>query len=80
MWIPRRNCRFNRRWNGCSKAVRRSSLPTGFRRFAMPTKSSCFNNGQIVEMGNHDELMAKKGLYRNLVEAQFKFLEDEAGA
>lgn len=43
-------------------------------------KIIALQNGQIVEMGNHDELMAKKGLYRNLVEAQFKFLEDEAGA
>jgi hypothetical protein len=29
-----------------------------------------FQDGQVHEMGNHDELMAKKGLYFNLVLAQ----------
>jgi len=35
------------------------------------------DHGRIVEMGNHDELMQKRGLYRTLVEAQFKFLDDD---
>lgn len=34
------------------------------------------DHGLIKEEGNHDELMAQGGLYRNLVEAQFKFLDD----
>ena len=38
------------------------------------------DHGRIVEAGNHDELMAKGGLYRTLVEAQFKFLEEDRPA
>ena len=29
-----------------------------------------FDKGQIVEFGNHDELMLKKGIYANLVLTQ----------
>ena len=35
------------------------------------------SHGRIVQMGTHDELMEAGGLYRNLVEAQFRFLEGE---
>jgi ATP-binding cassette subfamily B protein len=28
-------------------------------------------NGSIVEQGNHDELLAKKGAYHDLYNAQF---------
>ncbi len=31
-------------------------------------------HGRIVEMGNHQQLMAKRGAYFNLVQAQFRFL------
>jgi subfamily B ATP-binding cassette protein MsbA len=30
------------------------------------------NDGQVVERGNHEELLAKHGLYRELYESQFK--------
>jgi ATP-binding cassette subfamily B protein len=30
------------------------------------------NNGDIVEIGNHDELLAKKGFYYNLYKSQFE--------
>ncbi|WGS65936.1 ABC transporter ATP-binding protein [Marinitoga aeolica] len=33
------------------------------------------DNGEILEVGNHEELMAKKGHYYNLYISQFKFLE-----
>jgi len=33
------------------------------------------DGGGIAEMGNHDELMSKRGLYYNLFMAQFKFIE-----
>lgn len=33
------------------------------------------DHGRVAELGNHDELMARGGIYRNLVEAQFKFLD-----
>ncbi|AEX84739.1 multidrug ABC transporter ATP-binding protein [Marinitoga sp. 1135] len=33
------------------------------------------DNGKIIESGNHDELMSKKGFYYNLYLSQFKFLE-----
>lgn len=33
------------------------------------------DNGEILEVGNHKELMAKKGHYYNLYISQFKFLE-----
>ena len=33
------------------------------------------DHGRIAEIGNHDELMAKGGIYRTLVEAQFKFID-----
>ena len=30
------------------------------------------NNGQIIERGNHDELIEKNGFYANLYYSQFK--------
>jgi len=32
------------------------------------------DHGRIMEMGNHDELMKRPGHYRNLVDAQYRFL------
>jgi len=32
------------------------------------------DHGEITEMGNHEELMNRPGHYRNLVEAQYRFL------
>ncbi|NIU82091.1 MAG: hypothetical protein GWN17_00585 [Candidatus Korarchaeota archaeon] len=31
-----------------------------------------FEKGQITEMGNHEELLEKKGLYKQLYDAQFR--------
>jgi ATP-binding cassette subfamily B protein len=33
------------------------------------------NNGDIVEQGTHDELMAKNGFYANLYNSQFDAAE-----
>ena len=33
------------------------------------------DHGQIVEMGTHESLMARRGVYYNLIQAQFKFIE-----
>ena len=33
-----------------------------------------FKNGLIVERGNHAKLMEKPGYYRELVEAQYRFM------
>ena len=38
------------------------------------------DHGRVAERGTHDELMAKGGIYRTLVEAQFKFLEQDKQA
>ncbi len=35
------------------------------------------SKGEIMEMGNHQELLAKKGLYYNLYELQYKSMEEE---
>lgn len=35
------------------------------------TKILVFDSGQIVEMGNHDELLARQGRYKELYEIQF---------
>jgi ATP-binding cassette, subfamily B, multidrug efflux pump len=32
------------------------------------------DHGRIVEQGNHDELMRKRGVYYGLIEAQYRFL------
>lgn len=32
------------------------------------------DHGKIIESGNHDQLMKKQGVYRGLVEAQFRFV------
>ena len=36
------------------------------------------NNGQIVEIGNHDELIKNKKYYYDLYTAQYKFLNEGA--
>ncbi|KIL40085.1 multidrug ABC transporter ATP-binding protein [Gordoniibacillus kamchatkensis] len=37
------------------------------------------DHGSIMETGNHDELMAKQGVYYGLIQAQYKFLLEAAG-
>ena len=37
------------------------------------------NNGEIVERGTHDQLLALDGYYRKLYEAQFVSAENSAG-
>ncbi|WP_449462175.1 hypothetical protein PQ610_06500 [Tardisphaera miroshnichenkoae] len=37
------------------------------------------NHGTIVESGTHDELIAKKGIYARMCEAQFKGTEEGEG-
>ncbi|MNF09272.1 putative multidrug resistance ABC transporter ATP-binding/permease protein YheH [compost metagenome] len=32
------------------------------------------DHGQIVEQGSHEELVAKRGVYNGLIEAQYRFL------
>ncbi|HRR91103.1 MAG TPA: ABC transporter ATP-binding protein, partial [bacterium] len=34
-------------------------------------------NGKIVEMGKHDELMEKKGIYYTMFMSQFRYWEDK---
>lgn len=34
------------------------------------------DHGQIMEQGNHDELMGFRGIYYRLIEAQYKFLQE----
>jgi ATP-binding cassette subfamily B protein len=33
------------------------------------------DHGKVVEEGNHQELMAEKGVYYGLIQAQFRFFE-----
>ncbi len=33
------------------------------------------DHGQIIEMGNHEQLMKEKGVYYGLIQAQFKFFD-----
>jgi ATP-binding cassette subfamily B protein len=33
------------------------------------------DNGKIIEMGTHEELLDKKGLYSELYRSQYKFLD-----
>lgn len=33
------------------------------------------DHGEIIEQGNHDELMEKDGTYKSLIEAQYEFLD-----
>lgn len=34
------------------------------------------DHGKIMEIGNHDELMERRGIYRGLIEAQYRFLNE----
>lgn len=34
------------------------------------------DHGEIMEMGNHDELMRRRGIYWGLIEAQYRFLNE----
>jgi ATP-binding cassette subfamily B multidrug efflux pump len=36
------------------------------------------DHGLLMEMGNHDQLIAQKGIYYGLIQAQYRFL-NEAG-
>jgi ATP-binding cassette subfamily B protein len=36
----------------------------------------CMNKGDIVEQGNHDELMALNGFYANLYNSQFEKISE----
>ncbi len=38
------------------------------------------DHGRIVEVGTHDQLMEVGGLYRSLVEAQFRFVDEETSS
>ena len=38
------------------------------------------NNGEIVEQGNHQELLAQRGLYWKLYQLQYKDQEGAVGA
>ena len=38
----------------------------------------CMKDGDIVEQGTHDELMAKNGFYANLYNSQFERAEESA--
>jgi ATP-binding cassette subfamily B protein len=49
------------------------------------SKILVINNGEIIEQGSHDELMAKRGFYYDLYMSQFKgriadILPDVAGS
>jgi ATP-binding cassette subfamily B protein len=37
------------------------------------------DHGSIMEMGNHEALLKKKGIYYQLLQAQFKFFDREVG-
>ena len=38
----------------------------------------CMKDGDIVEQGTHDELLAKNGFYANLYTSQFEHAEESA--
>ena len=41
------------------------------------TKIIVISNGQVVEEGNHQELLAKNGMYANLYLKQFEISQDQ---
>ena len=56
---------------GDAPAARRWSSRTAWRRCCVPTASSCWTHGRIVDIGSHAELVARGGLYARLAAMQF---------
>jgi len=62
---------------GLSKLLKNRTSFIIAHRLSTIKNSSCImyiDGGQIKEMGNHDELMAKKGYYYDLYMSQYDFL------
>ena len=47
-----------------------SPLPTGFRRLRSADRLVVLDGGKIAEIGTHEELMAREGIFYNLVKTQ----------
>ena len=80
---PAPSCSCSTPCRRCAPTARASSSRTGSRRSAMPTSSSSWRTGRIVERGSHAELLAAGGAFAKLYAAQFQGaatdLDEDAG-
>ena len=59
-----------RRFSGWSKAARPSPLPHRLSTLRSADRLLVLDGGKIAEIGTHEELMAREGIFYNLVQTQ----------
>lgn len=70
--IHERKCISSKRWPSCCRAEQALLLPIGLARIREADQILFIDQGQIIERGTHEQLLAAKGRYYELYSSQFK--------